>query len=84
MLLSSYSDRFWDERLDWFELQVQHGLIGEIDRDATGAGTIVCRDGFRATTMEPEEFVSLLAASGVDCKVVEVDSSSIFCEVAVP
>jgi ubiquinone/menaquinone biosynthesis C-methylase UbiE len=31
VLFSSYSERFWEERLKWFEIQAEHGLIGEID-----------------------------------------------------
>jgi SAM-dependent methyltransferase len=47
-LFSTYSSRFWAHRLPWFELQAEHGLVGEIDYEATGAGVIVCKDGFRA------------------------------------
>jgi hypothetical protein len=36
MLFSTYCERFWEERLKWFEIQAQHGLIGEIDYHATG------------------------------------------------
>jgi 2-polyprenyl-6-hydroxyphenyl methylase/3-demethylubiquinone-9 3-methyltransferase len=49
-LFSSYAERFWDDRLEWFEIQARHGLIGEIDHDKTGRGIIVGKDGFRATT----------------------------------
>ncbi len=48
VLFSSYAERFWSERLGWFQLQAELGLVGEIDREATGDGAIVCRDGFRA------------------------------------
>ena len=84
LIFSSYSESFWDERLNWFELQAQHGLIGEIDPELTGDGTIVCRDGFRATTMRPEDFRLLIGRFGVDCRVEEVDSSSVFCVAVVP
>jgi len=84
VLFSSYSESFWEERLDWFELQAQYELIGEIDRELTGDGTIVCRDGFRATTIGPDEFDSLLAPLGVEYQVEEVDSSSVFCKIVVP
>lgn len=59
VLFSSYSDRFWEERLKWFEIQAEHGLIGEIDYDATGNGVIACKDGFRATTVNAAGFRSL-------------------------
>ncbi|HUU83023.1 MAG TPA: class I SAM-dependent methyltransferase [Phycisphaerae bacterium] len=80
VLFSSYSPNFWDARLEWFKLQADHGLLGEIDWDATGDGVIVCRDGFRATTIGPGEFESLTAGFDVDRRIEEVDRSSIFCE----
>ncbi len=84
VLFSSYSARFWDDRLQWFEEQAAHGLIGPIDREATGDGVIVCRDGFRATTAGPDEFRKLAAAAGVEARLTEVDGSSLFCEVTAP
>jgi SAM-dependent methyltransferase len=83
LLLSSYSDRFWDDRLEWFQIQVNHGLIGAIDRNATGDGTIVSCDGFRAGRLTPEGFASLAASCGVEAEIVEVDGSSVFCEITV-
>lgn len=84
VLFSSYASRFWQERLDWFRLQAAHGLIGEIDEAATGGGVIVCRDGFRATTMRPEAFEELSVRLGLDARIAEVDGSSLFCELVVP
>jgi SAM-dependent methyltransferase len=78
-LFSSYSDKFWDDRLRWFELQAQHGLLGEIDYDATGDGVIVCTDGFRATTVSPERFQELTSGLEVEIEIEEVDRSSVFC-----
>ena len=78
-IFSSYAERFWDERLEWFRLQAQHGLLGEIDEDATGNGEIVCKDGFRATTFAPEEFAVLLRRLRLIGDIVEVDGSSVFC-----
>ncbi len=82
VLFSSYAARFWKERLSWFELQSARGLVGEIDWEATADGVIVCRDGFRATTVGPDEFVALTASLGVTCQVQEIDGSSLFCELA--
>jgi len=84
VLFSSYSDRFWEERLKWFEIQAEHGLIGEIDHHLTGHGVIVCKDGFRATTMNAESFRSLAAFLKLTPTIIEVDGSSLFCEVVVP
>ena len=82
VLLSSYSDRFWEHRLAWFELQAERGFLGPIDRQATGEGTIVCRDGFRAGRMTPEEFHELCARAGRRASVEEIDQSSVFCSVS--
>lgn len=81
VLFSSYSERFWPERLEWFRIQAEYGLLGEIDEQATGNGTIVCKDGFRATTVGPNEFKELASRVGITPKIVEVDGSSLFCEI---
>jgi ubiquinone/menaquinone biosynthesis C-methylase UbiE len=84
VLFSSYSERFWPDRLAWFELQAAHGLIGEIDLQATGNGVIICKDGFRATTASAEDFRRLAETLGVAPKIVEVAGSSLFLELTVP
>jgi SAM-dependent methyltransferase len=81
VLFSSYSARFWDHRLEWFELQAAEGLLGEIDRDQTRDGVIVCKDGFRATTFGPDDFAALAARLGRKAIIEEFDSSSVFCEI---
>jgi 2-polyprenyl-6-hydroxyphenyl methylase/3-demethylubiquinone-9 3-methyltransferase len=75
---STYSDRFWEHRLEWFELQASAGLIGPLDRERTGNGRIVCTDGFEATTVRPAEFRKLVAHANAELEVIEVDESSIF------
>jgi ubiquinone/menaquinone biosynthesis C-methylase UbiE len=81
VLISSYSEKFWESRLEWFRRQVETGLIGEIDEEKTGEGTIVCKDGFRATTVSPERFFELSAGLDAKISVEEIDSSSLFCRV---
>ena len=83
VLFSSYSDRFWNDRLEWFELQAAQGLLGEIDREATGDGVIACKDGFRATTVGPDEFAALAGELELEADIVEVDGSSVFCEIEI-
>ena len=83
VLFSSYSERFWRHRLEWFKMQSEHGLIGEIDYHATGNGVIVCKDGFKATTVSHDDILSLTSDFDVDAKITEVDGSSIFCELHV-
>jgi len=75
---STYSSKFWDCRLEWFEEQAAKGLLGEIDTENTGDGVIVCKDGFRATTKSPEEFEKLGRMTGYPFKIAEVDDSSLF------
>jgi ubiquinone/menaquinone biosynthesis C-methylase UbiE len=84
VLFSSYAERFWPHRLEWFEAQAAAGLIGEIDRLATGDGVIVCRDGFRSTTTRPADFRELAASVGLELRIVEVGGASLFCELRVP
>jgi 2-polyprenyl-6-hydroxyphenyl methylase/3-demethylubiquinone-9 3-methyltransferase len=81
VLFSSYSEKFWPERLDWFRIQSDQGLLGEIDEEATGNGVIICKDGFRATTVGPDDFLALAEKIAVDTKITEVGESSIFCEI---
>jgi SAM-dependent methyltransferase len=82
-LFSSYADAFWVDRLGWFEIQSAHGLIGTIDYQATGNGVIVCKDGFRATTIDAAGFRRLAGVLGLAPNILEVDCSSLFCEVTV-
>ncbi|MGD8414766.1 MAG: class I SAM-dependent methyltransferase [Candidatus Latescibacterota bacterium] len=82
VLFSSYSDRFWRERLEWFRIQAAEGLIGEVDEGATGNGVIVCKDGFRAETVTKDQFETLASAFGFPYQVTEVDGSSLFCVIS--
>jgi SAM-dependent methyltransferase len=77
-MFSTYSDRFWEHRLDWFERQAAAGLIGEIDRDRTHDGVIVCKDGFTSRTVRPDELHDVVADLDVKVDVEEVDGSSVF------
>ena len=80
-LFSTYAESFWDERLGWFELQARAGLVGEIDYDATKDGVIVCKDGFTATTVSAEAFRALTEDLDAAVEMVEVNASSLFCEI---
>lgn len=83
VFFSSYSDEFWEDRLEWFHIQASHGLVGEIDESGTGNGVIVCKDGFKATTVRPNEFLQLCRNLGVRATVNVVANSSVFCEISV-
>lgn len=83
VLFSSYADEFWEDRLEWFRIQASHGLVGEIDESATGNGVIVCKDGFTATTVRPDEFLQLCQGLETRATVRVVANSSVFCEITV-
>ena len=83
LLLSTYSDKFWNDRLDWFMIQSEHGLIGEIDFNKTEYGTIVCKDGFKATTYSENNFIDSADTFDLEAQVTEIDKSSLFCEMIV-
>lgn len=79
LILSSYSENFWEERLKWFILQSEEELLGEIDYEKTGNGSIVCKDGFIATTFSKKDFQNLLQKMNLKGSIQEIDLSSIFC-----
>jgi len=79
VLFSTYAEKFWPHRLEWFRLQAEAGLLGEIDEENTAAGIIVCKDGFTAGTVGPEEFRRLAAGLPATVTLTEVDGSSLFC-----
>lgn len=81
VIFSSYSEKFWPHRLEWFELQARQGLVGEIDYHATGNGILACKDGFKAGAMGELEFRDLCAGVGVEPAIAVVDESSLFCEI---
>ena len=78
ILFSSYSPRIWADRLEWFRAQSKAGLLGELDESRTKDGTIVCKDGFRASTVGDDEFRALFAELGLEATICEVDGSSVF------
>jgi len=84
VIFSSYSGLIWEERLRWFEMQAAAGLIGAIDRERTGAGVIVCRDGFRSDALDEGGFAALCGKLGFDHEITTVDGSSVMCEIAAP
>ncbi len=83
VLFSSYSEKFWEYRLEWFRLQSDEGLLGEIDYEKTGDGVIFCKDGFKTTTVTPDDFRRLTSELGIACQIIEVDNSSLFCKIVV-
>jgi len=82
-LFSTYSEKFWGNRLEWFRLQSEEGLIGEIDWDQTREGVIRCKDGFKATTFSKGSLFKLTESLGLTADIMEVDGSSLFWEIRV-
>ena len=78
VFFSTYSEKFWDHRLEWFKIQAAHDLIGEIDYNETGDGVIVCKDGFKAVTISGSEFDELSSSLNLKSAITEVDGSSLF------
>ncbi|MFX1508229.1 MAG: class I SAM-dependent methyltransferase [Promethearchaeota archaeon] len=83
ILFSSYSEKIWEARLDWFIKQSEEGLLGEIDLHKTGNGVIVCKDGFVARTYTPEDFLRITSDLKLNATIQEVDESSIFCVIQI-
>ena len=75
---STYSARFWDHRIAWFQEQADKGLLGELDMEQTKDGVIICKDGFRATTQTPEDYDAIGRKFGYPYEVTEVDGSSLY------
>jgi 2-polyprenyl-6-hydroxyphenyl methylase/3-demethylubiquinone-9 3-methyltransferase len=83
VILTSYASQFWPHRLAWFETQADHGLLGEIDYQATGDGVIVCTDGFKATTFSPDNFKKLASLCKAEADIYTIDNSSVVFEAKV-
>jgi SAM-dependent methyltransferase len=81
VLFSTYADRFWAHRLQWFEAQAGAGLLGPVDRAASRDGVIVSTDGFRAGRLTPGELRELCTRVRIEGEIHEVDESSVFCEI---
>jgi 2-polyprenyl-6-hydroxyphenyl methylase/3-demethylubiquinone-9 3-methyltransferase len=75
---STYSEKFWEHRLEWFKEQAEKGLLGELDLDKTKDGIIICKDGFKAITHSPKDLEMIGHLSGYEYQIKEVDESSIF------
>lgn len=75
---STYSEKFWEHRVMWFQEQAEKGLLGEVDFDKTKDGIIICKDGFKAITHTPEDLKKIGELSGYEYKIREVDESSVF------
>jgi SAM-dependent methyltransferase len=81
LLISTYADAFWSERLRWFEIQSAHGLLGPLDYSQTKDGVIACEDGFRSGRATPEELRRLASDLGRTARILEIDASSLWCEI---
>ncbi|MCL2574541.1 MAG: class I SAM-dependent methyltransferase [Defluviitaleaceae bacterium] len=76
--ISTYSEKFWEHRLEWFQEQASKGLLGKIDLWQTKNGTIVCEDGFKSITHSREQLEEMGELCGYPYEIHEVNESSIF------
>ena len=81
LLFSTYSDKIWQDRLHWFQIQADEKLLGEIDYEQTKDGVIVCKGGFKAITYSVDEFIKLASKFNLDANIYEIDNSIVFCEI---
>lgn len=84
ILISSYASNVWDARLEWFRLQSEAGLVGEIDWQKTTDGNIVSKDGFSGKTYGRDDFEMIVRPMKIPYEIIKVDDSSIFCEISIP
>ncbi len=78
LLFSTYSQKFWPHRLEWFKLQSHAGLLGEIDWEKTGNGLIACQGGFKSVFFSSPELLDFTKSLNCTANIVEVDESSLF------
>jgi 2-polyprenyl-6-hydroxyphenyl methylase/3-demethylubiquinone-9 3-methyltransferase len=79
VIFSTYSDKIWEARVEWFEQQAGAGLLGEIDYEQTTNGRIVCKDGFSSGRLTRDDFSQLTFGIDGSVTITEVDNSSLFC-----
>lgn len=84
VLISSYASDVWKDRLEWFRLQSEAGLIGKIDWDKTKNGTIVSTDGFSGTTYGRDDFKIIMNRFKIPYEITTVDDSSVFLDIRIP
>lgn len=78
VFFSSYREKFWDVRLQWFQEQANKELLGEVDMEKTKDGVVVCKDGFIATTSSSDDLKNIGETLGYPYEIIKVDESSIF------
>jgi SAM-dependent methyltransferase len=78
VLISTYSDRIWDARLEWFRIQSCVGLLSPIDENRTTPGVIVTQDGFQIKTLTKLDLVKLARRVSPYYDIYEVDDAVIF------
>ncbi|MCP4150140.1 MAG: class I SAM-dependent methyltransferase [bacterium] len=81
ILFSTYAEKFWGPRLQWFRDQSAAGLLGPIDEERTRDGVIACTDGFKSSAIAPAEFRELTTRQDIKVQMLEVDESCLFCEI---
>lgn len=80
---STYSEKFFESRLKWFEEQADKKLLGKINYNKTKDGFIVCEDGFRAITFSEKDLNLIGDILGYEYYIRYIDNSSVFLVISV-
>jgi len=80
LLFSTYSPKFCQPRLQWFKMQSEAGLLGEIDWQNTKNGLLACKDGFKSAAFSSPELIEFTNRLNCTAHIIEVDESSLFLE----
>lgn len=78
VIFSTYSHKFWYERLEWFKIQSELGLLGELDLAKCCEGKIVCKDGFESGSLSKDDILNLSNKLEIRFNTIEIDNSSLF------
>lgn len=70
VIFTSYSDEFWSEQVEWFQLQTDRGMISDIDP--------------KAGNLNLNNFSKLCESMQLDYTISEIDNTIVFCEICKP
>jgi len=79
LIVSTYTDSIWPDRLAWFEAQSKAGLIGPLDYSACHDGTIVCTDGFRSGRLTANDIEALCDGLNLSYRLHEISGAALVC-----
>ncbi len=78
-LFTSYTEKFSEHRLKWFNLQLKAGLVKETNTEKTGNSRPVCKEDFYPSALGPKKFLQHVRwIRGIHVTIKEVDDSCVF------